>query len=95
MFTCINAHNYVYTYIHTYIHKHIKSSKEQSFFRIRQFIWDPADPLFFLFKDQPFVSVFSRQEFFADEEMSKGLITSQKKILPHVKYNYVYMHQCT
>nr|YP_010830748.1 hypothetical protein RF2 [Potamogeton distinctus]YP_010830766.1 hypothetical protein RF2 [Potamogeton distinctus]YP_010830920.1 hypothetical protein RF2 [Potamogeton wrightii]YP_010830938.1 hypothetical protein RF2 [Potamogeton wrightii]WFF50638.1 hypothetical protein RF2 [Potamogeton distinctus]WFF50656.1 hypothetical protein RF2 [Potamogeton distinctus]WFF50896.1 hypothetical protein RF2 [Potamogeton wrightii]WFF50914.1 hypothetical protein RF2 [Potamogeton wrightii] len=55
-----------------------RSSKEQGFFRISQFIWDPADPFFFLFKDQPFVSVFSRREFFADEEMSKGLITSQK-----------------
>nr|YP_008999976.1 hypothetical chloroplast RF21 [Agrostemma githago]YP_008999993.1 hypothetical chloroplast RF21 [Agrostemma githago]AGZ17967.1 hypothetical chloroplast RF21 [Agrostemma githago]AGZ17984.1 hypothetical chloroplast RF21 [Agrostemma githago] len=55
-----------------------RSSKEQSFFRISQFIWDPADPLFFLSKDQPFVSVFSHREFFADEEMPKGLLTSQK-----------------
>nr|YP_010168946.1 Ycf2 [Allium nigrum]YP_010168963.1 Ycf2 [Allium nigrum]QRZ02475.1 Ycf2 [Allium nigrum]QRZ02492.1 Ycf2 [Allium nigrum] len=54
-----------------------RSSKEQGFFRISQFIWDPADPFFFLFKDQPFASVFSRREFFADEEISKGLITSQ------------------
>nr|YP_010118405.1 Ycf2 [Pilea plataniflora]YP_010118424.1 Ycf2 [Pilea plataniflora]QQY86017.1 Ycf2 [Pilea plataniflora]QQY86040.1 Ycf2 [Pilea plataniflora] len=54
-----------------------RSSKEQGFFRISQFIWDPADPLFFLFKDQPFVSVFSHREFFADEEMSKGFLTSQ------------------
>nr|YP_010139219.1 hypothetical chloroplast RF2 [Garcinia paucinervis]YP_010139235.1 hypothetical chloroplast RF2 [Garcinia paucinervis]QQK54598.1 hypothetical chloroplast RF2 [Garcinia paucinervis]QQK54614.1 hypothetical chloroplast RF2 [Garcinia paucinervis]QXF60399.1 hypothetical chloroplast RF21 [Garcinia paucinervis]QXF60416.1 hypothetical chloroplast RF21 [Garcinia paucinervis] len=54
-----------------------RSSKEQGFFRISQFIWDPADPLFFLFKDQPFVSLFSHREFFADEEMSKGLLTSQ------------------
>nr|YP_009570739.1 hypothetical protein RF2 [Frankenia pulverulenta]YP_009570756.1 hypothetical protein RF2 [Frankenia pulverulenta]QBC67674.1 hypothetical protein RF2 [Frankenia pulverulenta]QBC67675.1 hypothetical protein RF2 [Frankenia pulverulenta] len=54
-----------------------RSSKEQGFFRISQFIWDPADPLFFLFKDQPFASVFSHREFFADEEMSKGLLTSQ------------------
>ena len=54
-----------------------RSSKEQGFFRISQFIWDPADPLFFLFKDQPFISVFSHREFFADEEMSKGLLTSQ------------------
>ncbi|KAK8968647.1 Protein ycf2 [Platanthera guangdongensis] len=46
-----------------------RSSKEQGFFRTRQFIWDPADPLFSLFKDQPFVSVFSRREFFADEVM--------------------------
>nr|YP_010859329.1 hypothetical protein RF2 [Calamus tetradactylus]YP_010859346.1 hypothetical protein RF2 [Calamus tetradactylus]WGM73498.1 hypothetical protein RF2 [Calamus tetradactylus]WGM73515.1 hypothetical protein RF2 [Calamus tetradactylus] len=59
-----------------------RSSKEQGFFRISQFIWDPADPFFFLFKDQPFVSVFSRREFFADEEMSKGLITYQTKNPP-------------
>ncbi|KAA0034870.1 putative chloroplast RF2 [Cucumis melo var. makuwa] len=30
-----------------------------------------------LFKDHPFVSVFSHREFFADEEMSKELLTSQ------------------
>nr|AZJ16573.1 Ycf2 [Capparis versicolor]AZJ16574.1 Ycf2 [Capparis versicolor] len=54
-----------------------RRAKEQGFFRISQFIWDPADPLFFLFKDQPFVSVFSHREFFADEEMSKGLLTFQ------------------
>nr|AEZ48744.1 hypothetical chloroplast RF2 [Lomandra longifolia] len=57
-----------------------RSSKEQGFFRISQFIWDPADPFFFLFKDQPFVSVFSRREFFADEEMAKGLITSKTNL---------------
>nr|YP_010607370.1 hypothetical protein RF2 [Buddleja brachystachya]YP_010607389.1 hypothetical protein RF2 [Buddleja brachystachya]YP_010607457.1 hypothetical protein RF2 [Buddleja delavayi]YP_010607476.1 hypothetical protein RF2 [Buddleja delavayi]YP_010607544.1 hypothetical protein RF2 [Buddleja microstachya]YP_010607563.1 hypothetical protein RF2 [Buddleja microstachya]YP_010607718.1 hypothetical protein RF2 [Buddleja caryopteridifolia]YP_010607737.1 hypothetical protein RF2 [Buddleja caryopteridifolia] len=54
-----------------------RSSKEQGLFRISQFIWDPADPLFFLFKDQPSGSVFSHRELFADEEMSKGLLTSQ------------------
>ena len=54
-----------------------RSSKEQGFFLISQFIWDPADPLFFLFKYQPFVFVFSHQEFFVDEEMSKGLLTFQ------------------
>nr|YP_009450069.1 hypothetical chloroplast RF2 [Burmannia cryptopetala]YP_009450075.1 hypothetical chloroplast RF2 [Burmannia cryptopetala]ANK36266.1 hypothetical chloroplast RF2 [Burmannia cryptopetala]ANK36272.1 hypothetical chloroplast RF2 [Burmannia cryptopetala] len=57
-----------------------RSSKEQGFFRISQCIWDPADPFFFLFKDQPFVSVFSRREFFADEEMPKGLIISQTNL---------------
>nr|YP_009527275.1 hypothetical chloroplast RF21 [Stemona mairei]YP_009527292.1 hypothetical chloroplast RF21 [Stemona mairei]AYA54232.1 hypothetical chloroplast RF21 [Stemona mairei]AYA54249.1 hypothetical chloroplast RF21 [Stemona mairei] len=57
-----------------------RSSKEQGFFRISQFIWDPVDPFFFLFKDQPFVSVFSRREFFADEEMSKALIISQTNL---------------
>nr|YP_010478081.1 Ycf2 [Carpesium cernuum]YP_010478100.1 Ycf2 [Carpesium cernuum]UVI59525.1 Ycf2 [Carpesium cernuum]UVI59544.1 Ycf2 [Carpesium cernuum] len=54
-----------------------RSSKEQGLFRISQFIWDPADPLFFLFKAQPFVSMFSHRELFADEEMSKGLLTPQ------------------
>nr|YP_010391849.1 hypothetical protein RF2 [Avicennia officinalis]UPX05340.1 hypothetical protein RF2 [Avicennia officinalis] len=54
-----------------------RSSKEQGLFQISQFIWDPADPLFFLFKDQPPGSVFSHRELFADEEMSKGLLTSQ------------------
>nr|YP_010132207.1 hypothetical protein Ycf2 [Stemona tuberosa]YP_010132225.1 hypothetical protein Ycf2 [Stemona tuberosa]QQD89941.1 hypothetical protein Ycf2 [Stemona tuberosa]QQD89959.1 hypothetical protein Ycf2 [Stemona tuberosa]UYC32674.1 hypothetical protein Ycf2 [Stemona tuberosa]UYC32692.1 hypothetical protein Ycf2 [Stemona tuberosa] len=57
-----------------------RSSKEQGFFRISQFIWDPVDPFFFLFKDQPFVSVFSHREFFADEEMSKALIISQTNL---------------
>nr|GLL41359.1 hypothetical chloroplast RF21 [Ipomoea trifida] len=51
-----------------------RSSKEQGFFRISQFIWDPADPLFFLFKDRSPGSVFSRRELFADEEMSKGFL---------------------
>nr|UJH20805.1 hypothetical chloroplast RF21 [Corybas cryptanthus] len=54
-----------------------RSFKEQGFFRTSQFIWDPADPSFSLFKDRPFVSVFSRRELFADEEMPKGLIASQ------------------
>nr|YP_009532487.1 Ycf2 [Echinacanthus longipes]YP_009532505.1 Ycf2 [Echinacanthus longipes]AYA72880.1 Ycf2 [Echinacanthus longipes]AYA72881.1 Ycf2 [Echinacanthus longipes] len=54
-----------------------RSSKEQGLFQISQFIWDPADPLFFLFKDQPPGFVFSHRELFADEEMSKGLLTSQ------------------
>nr|YP_009229117.1 Ycf2 [Iris sanguinea]YP_009229135.1 Ycf2 [Iris sanguinea]YP_010540224.1 hypothetical protein RF2 [Iris typhifolia]YP_010540242.1 hypothetical protein RF2 [Iris typhifolia]ALS46381.1 Ycf2 [Iris sanguinea]ALS46400.1 Ycf2 [Iris sanguinea]UYF20360.1 hypothetical protein RF2 [Iris typhifolia]UYF20378.1 hypothetical protein RF2 [Iris typhifolia]WEG37603.1 hypothetical chloroplast RF21 [Iris typhifolia] len=59
-----------------------RSSKEQGFFRISQFIWDPADPFFFLFKDQPFVSVFSRREFFADAEMLKGGILTSQTNLP-------------
>nr|YP_009529204.1 hypothetical protein RF2 [Lennoa madreporoides]YP_009529212.1 hypothetical protein RF2 [Lennoa madreporoides]AXX76004.1 hypothetical protein RF2 [Lennoa madreporoides]AXX76012.1 hypothetical protein RF2 [Lennoa madreporoides] len=52
-------------------------TKEQGFFRISQFIWDPADPLLLLFKDQPPGSVFSLRELFAYEEMSRGLLTSQ------------------
>nr|AGW04483.1 hypothetical chloroplast protein [Astephanus triflorus] len=53
------------------------SSKEQGFFGISQFSWDPADPLFSLFKDQLPGSVFSHRELLADEEMSKGLLTFQ------------------
>ncbi|KAH0709451.1 hypothetical protein KY284_010878 [Solanum tuberosum] len=51
--------------------------RSQGLFRISQFIWDPADPLFFLFKDQLPGFVFSHRELFVDEEMSKGLLTSQ------------------
>nr|YP_010132592.1 hypothetical protein RF2 [Vicia cracca]QQD90339.1 hypothetical protein RF2 [Vicia cracca] len=54
-------------------------SNEQGFFQISQFIWDPADPLFLLFQEDPFVSVFSHQEFSPDEEMSRILLTSQTK----------------
>nr|AMH87587.1 Ycf2 [Syringa meyeri] len=45
-----------------------RSSTEQGLFRISQFIWDPGDPLFFLFKDRSPGSVFSHRELFADEE---------------------------
>ncbi|GFQ08539.1 protein ycf2 [Phtheirospermum japonicum] len=44
-----------------------RSSKEQGLFRISQFIWDPADPLFFLFKDQPPGSVFSHLEILTSQ----------------------------
>nr|YP_010964345.1 hypothetical chloroplast RF21 [Astragalus tumbatsica]WNM88923.1 hypothetical chloroplast RF21 [Astragalus tumbatsica] len=65
-----------------------RSSKEQGVFRISQFIWEPTDPLFLLFKDDTFVSVFSHREFFADEEMSKVLLTSQTD-----KYYWKYINQ--
>lgn len=52
-----------------------RSLKEQGLFQISQFIWDPADPLFLLFIDQPPGSVFSHRELFADEEMLKRLLT--------------------
>nr|YP_010475870.1 hypothetical protein RF2 [Corydalis pseudoadoxa]YP_010475898.1 hypothetical protein RF2 [Corydalis pseudoadoxa]UVH70157.1 hypothetical protein RF2 [Corydalis pseudoadoxa]UVH70185.1 hypothetical protein RF2 [Corydalis pseudoadoxa] len=45
-------------------------SKDQFPFQISQFLWDPANPFFF---DAP---VFSRREFFADQEMAKELLTS-------------------
>ena len=56
-----------------------RSSNEQGFFRISQFIWDPADPLFLLFQEDTSVSLFSHQEFSPDEEMSRILMTSQTK----------------
>nr|YP_009141305.1 hypothetical chloroplast RF21 [Lathyrus inconspicuus]AIL55831.1 hypothetical chloroplast RF21 [Lathyrus inconspicuus] len=37
----------------------VRSSNEQGFFQISQFIWDPPDPLFLLFQEDP---VFSHQE---------------------------------
>ena len=53
-------------------------------FRGKRIIYDEEDELqempkglFFLFKDLPFVTIFSHQEFFADEEMPKGLLTYQ------------------
>nr|YP_009141235.1 hypothetical chloroplast RF21 [Lathyrus clymenum]AIL55761.1 hypothetical chloroplast RF21 [Lathyrus clymenum] len=54
----------------------VRSSNEQGFFQISQFIWDPTDPLFLLFQEDP-VPVFSHQEFSPDEEMSRILLTSQ------------------
>nr|YP_010566583.1 hypothetical protein RF2 [Medicago heyniana]UZC32050.1 hypothetical protein RF2 [Medicago heyniana] len=56
-----------------------RSFKEQGVFRISQFIWDPSDPLFLLFQDDPLVSVFSHRELVADEEMSNILLTCQTK----------------
>nr|YP_009657014.1 hypothetical chloroplast RF2 [Medicago orbicularis]QCO73911.1 hypothetical chloroplast RF2 [Medicago orbicularis] len=56
-----------------------RSFKEQGVFRISQFIWDPSDPLFLLFQDDSFVSVFSHRELVPDEEMSNILLTCQTK----------------
>nr|QJD21014.1 hypothetical chloroplast RF21 [Trifolium resupinatum] len=56
-----------------------RSSKEQDVFQISQFIWDPEDPLFLLFQDDPLVSAFLHREFFADEEISRILLTCQTK----------------
>nr|YP_010015736.1 hypothetical protein RF2 [Rhipsalis baccifera]YP_010015745.1 hypothetical protein RF2 [Rhipsalis baccifera]QOI72720.1 hypothetical protein RF2 [Rhipsalis baccifera]QOI72729.1 hypothetical protein RF2 [Rhipsalis baccifera] len=56
-----------------------RSFNEQGFFALNRVIWDPADPIFFLFQDEhelP-VSVFSNREFFADEEIE--LLISKKK----------------
>nr|QTI91350.1 Ycf2 [Ferocactus latispinus] len=48
-----------------------RSFSEQGFFSLNRFIWDPTDPIFFLFQDEhefP-ISVFSNREFFVDKEM--------------------------
>ncbi|CAN1364719.1 Protein Ycf2, partial [Linum perenne] len=49
------------------------AANERGFFRTSQFVWDPGDPLFFLFNDDPSVSVFSNREFFAAEEPSTSM----------------------
>nr|YP_009729482.1 hypothetical chloroplast RF15 [Incarvillea arguta]YP_009729498.1 hypothetical chloroplast RF15 [Incarvillea arguta]QHW07084.1 hypothetical chloroplast RF15 [Incarvillea arguta]QHW07085.1 hypothetical chloroplast RF15 [Incarvillea arguta] len=56
--------------------------KDQGFFQISQFIWDPTDPLFFLFQDEdePPGSLFSHRKLFADEEMSKELLTPEREV---------------
>ena len=65
-----------------------RSSKEQGFFRISQFIWDPADPIFFVFQDEDElpVSVFSNREFFADEEIE--LLISKKDPSKYIKVSW-------
>ena len=47
--------------------------KEKGLFRTSQFIWDPADPLYFLFKDVPGFSGF------VVEEIAKGILPTQTK----------------
>nr|YP_009582471.1 Ycf2 [Zantedeschia hybrid cultivar]YP_009582495.1 Ycf2 [Zantedeschia hybrid cultivar]QJF46718.1 hypothetical protein Ycf2 [Zantedeschia rehmannii]QBK84093.1 Ycf2 [Zantedeschia hybrid cultivar]QBK84117.1 Ycf2 [Zantedeschia hybrid cultivar]QJF46744.1 hypothetical protein Ycf2 [Zantedeschia rehmannii] len=62
-------------------------SRERGFFREIQFIWEPEDPLFFLFKDQPIVSAFSRREIFSDEEIAKGFFLTSQINTPLYLYN--------
>nr|QTI91210.1 Ycf2 [Echinocactus grusonii] len=62
-----------------------RSFSEQGFFSLNRFIWDPADPIFFLFQDEhefPF-SVFSNREFFVDKEM--WLSFPQKAIIKELR----------
>nr|YP_009925725.1 hypothetical chloroplast RF21 [Incarvillea compacta]YP_009925738.1 hypothetical chloroplast RF21 [Incarvillea compacta]QNH82817.1 hypothetical chloroplast RF21 [Incarvillea compacta]QNH82830.1 hypothetical chloroplast RF21 [Incarvillea compacta] len=55
-----------------------RSLKDQGFFQISQFIWDPTDPLFVLFQDGPPGSLFSHRKVVADEEMSKELFNPER-----------------
>nr|AMH87572.1 Ycf2 [Syringa reticulata] len=59
-----------------------RSSKEQG---PSQFIWDPTDPLFFLFNDDDELPVFSHRELFAYEEMTKGLRPPQARRAPQTE----------
>nr|QFG71460.1 Ycf2 protein [Mammillaria pectinifera] len=69
-----------------------RSFNEQGFFSRSRFIWDPTDPIFFLFQDVhefPF-SVFSNREFFADEEME--LLFSKKDSVLYDLHTSFFIH---
>lgn len=65
-----------------------RSFNEQGFFALTRFIWDPADPIFFVFQDEDElpVSVFSNREFFADEEIE--LLISKKDPSKYFKVSW-------
>uniref|UniRef100_UPI0030E16942 hypothetical protein RF2 n=1 Tax=Selenicereus megalanthus TaxID=1195127 RepID=UPI0030E16942 len=65
-----------------------RSFNEQGFFALTRFIWDPADPIFFVFQDEDElpVSVFSNREFFADEEIE--LLISKKDPSKYIKVSW-------
>ncbi|KAJ8444257.1 hypothetical protein Cgig2_024583 [Carnegiea gigantea] len=70
-----------------------RSLNEQGFFALTRFIWDPTDPIYFLFEDEDElpVSVFSNQEFFADEEI--GLLISKKQPSKYMKVSWFIHNQ--
>jgi len=63
-----------------------RSSKEQGVFRISQFIWDPADPLFFLFKDSPLSLCFHIENSLQMKRCQRGFLLP-KQILLHLYIN--------
>jgi len=62
------------------------SSKEQGVFWINQFIWDPSNPLFFLFKDQPLSLCFHIENSLQMKRCQKGFLLP-KQILLHLYIN--------
>ncbi|XP_049406237.1 protein Ycf2-like [Solanum stenotomum] len=58
----------------------------QGLFRISQFIWDPADPLFFLFKDLPLALCFHIENYLQMKRCQRGFLLS-KQILLHLYIN--------
>nr|YP_009414771.1 hypothetical chloroplast RF2 [Platycodon grandiflorus]YP_009414796.1 hypothetical chloroplast RF2 [Platycodon grandiflorus]ARR27774.1 hypothetical chloroplast RF2 [Platycodon grandiflorus]ARR27789.1 hypothetical chloroplast RF2 [Platycodon grandiflorus]UBK12175.1 hypothetical chloroplast RF2 [Platycodon grandiflorus]UBK12200.1 hypothetical chloroplast RF2 [Platycodon grandiflorus]UXO94473.1 hypothetical chloroplast RF2 [Platycodon grandiflorus] len=57
----------------------LRSAKEQAFFRLGRFIWDPGNPLCVLFDDPALASMFSHREFFANADEEKWYVTIEIK----------------
>nr|YP_010392096.1 hypothetical protein RF2 [Cyananthus lobatus]YP_010392119.1 hypothetical protein RF2 [Cyananthus lobatus]UPX07705.1 hypothetical protein RF2 [Cyananthus lobatus]UPX07728.1 hypothetical protein RF2 [Cyananthus lobatus] len=57
----------------------LRSAKEQVFFRMGRFIWDPGNPLCVLSDDPALASMFSHREFFANGDEEKWYITTEIK----------------
>lgn len=77
--------NFSYSLIYIYCMRSRIMKISHHFQRIGLFSNKPihlgsANSLFFLFKDQSFVSVFSHRQFFTDEEISIELLTSQTNL---------------
>jgi len=60
--------------------------KNKAFFWINQFIWDPSNPLFFLFKDQPLSLCFHIENSLQMKRCQKGFLLL-KQILLHLYTN--------
>ncbi|KAH0851497.1 hypothetical protein HID58_094703 [Brassica napus] len=60
--------------------------QEQGFFRISQFIWDPADPLFFLFKISPLSLCFHIENSLQMKRCQRGFLLPNR-ILLHLYMN--------
>nr|YP_010248255.1 Ycf2 [Codonopsis pilosula]YP_010248279.1 Ycf2 [Codonopsis pilosula]QTK21304.1 Ycf2 [Codonopsis pilosula]QTK21305.1 Ycf2 [Codonopsis pilosula] len=57
----------------------LRSVKEQVFFRMGRFIWDPGNPLCVLSDDPAIGAMFSHREFFANGDEEKWYITTEIK----------------
>nr|QWZ47218.1 hypothetical chloroplast RF2 [Cyclocodon parviflorus]QWZ47243.1 hypothetical chloroplast RF2 [Cyclocodon parviflorus] len=57
----------------------LRSAKEQVFFRMGRFIWDPGNPLCVLSDDPALASMFSHREFFSNADEEKWYITIEIK----------------
>nr|YP_010392510.1 hypothetical protein RF2 [Canarina eminii]YP_010392533.1 hypothetical protein RF2 [Canarina eminii]UPX08119.1 hypothetical protein RF2 [Canarina eminii]UPX08142.1 hypothetical protein RF2 [Canarina eminii] len=57
----------------------LRSVKEQVFFRMGRFIWDPGNPLCALLDDPALATMFAHREFFANPDAEKWYITTEIK----------------